>query len=133
MTPSDPNTIKTAMLEARRLTKKAGQATTIFTADLQLYCVGLNVQWANPELFDDNFILRLWRMHFLMRYVGAVGVLMAESGLEEVMKAVFGGVMKMLTGKNFPQNSRALRIVVEQVLHEILCEVNTVDELKQQQ
>ena len=48
-------------------------------------------------------------------HVGAVGVLMAGSGLEELMKAAFGGVMKMLIGKNFPQNTRALRIVVEQV------------------
>ena len=39
-----------------------------------------------------------------MSYVGAVGVLMAGSGLEELMKAAFGGVTKMLTGKNFPQN-----------------------------
>ena len=74
MTFSDPTILKTAMLEARRLTKKAGQARTIFTAYLQLYRVGLNVQWANPELFDENFILRLGRMHFLMRYIGAMGV-----------------------------------------------------------
>ena len=132
MTPSDPTTIKTAMMEARRLTKKAGQATTIFTADLQLYRVGLNVQWANPDLFDENFILCIGGMQFLMSYVGAVGVLMAGSRLEEVMKAAFGGAMKMLTGKNFPQNTTALRIVVEKVLHEILCEVNTVDELMQE-
>ena len=73
MTPSDPTTMKSVMLEAKRLTKKAGQATTLFncrsstlscgsqctvglsqctvglprtlfTADLQLYRVGLNVQ-----------------------------------------------------------------------------------------
>ena len=57
---------------------------------------------------------------------------MAGSGLEELMKAAYGGVMKMLTGKNFPpKNTRALRIVVKQVLHQILCEVNTVDELMQ--
>ena len=67
-----------------------------------------------------------------MSYVGAVGVLMAGSGLEELMKAAFGGKMKMLTGKNFPQNTKALKIVVEQVLHQFLCEVNTFDELMQE-
>ena len=36
---------------------------------------------------------------------------MAGSGLEELMKSAFGGVMKMLTGKNFSPNTRALRIV----------------------
>ena len=56
-----------------------------------------------------------------MSYVGAVGILMAGSGLEELMKAAFGGVTKMVTGKNFPQNTKALGIVVEQVLHQILC------------
>ena len=67
-----------------------------------------------------------------MSYVGAVGVLMAGSWLEELMKAAFGNVTKMLTGKNFPQNTRALRIVVEQVLHQILCEIKTFNELMQE-
>ena len=67
-----------------------------------------------------------------MNYVGTVGVLMAVSGMEELLKAAFGGVTKMLTGKNFPQNTTALRIVVEQVLHQILREVNTFDELMQE-
>ena len=132
MTPSDPTTMKSAMLEAKRLAKKASKATTLFTADLQLYRVGLIVQWAYPELFGEDFILCLGGMHFLMNCVGSAGVLITESGLEELMKAAFGGVTKMLTGKNFPQNTTALRIVVEQVLHQILREVNTFDELMQE-
>lgn len=132
MTPSDPTTMKTAMLEAKRLTEKVGQAVTIFTVDLQLYRVGLQVQWAYPEVFGKDFILRLGGMHFLMSFVGAIGNLMAGSGLEEIMRAAFGGVPKMLTGKNFPQNTRALRIVVEEILHDILSQVNTFDELMQE-
>ena len=132
MTPSAPTTMKVLCWRPRDY-KKAGQATTLFTADLQLYCVGLTVQWAYPELFgEDFFILCLGGMHFLMSYVGAVGVLMAGSRLEELMKAAFGGVTKILTSKNFPQNTRALRILVEQVLHQILREVNTFDELMQE-
>ena len=65
-----------------------------------------------------------------MIYVCWCGViLIAGSGLEELMKAAFRGVKKMLTGTNFSQNTRALRIIVEQVLHQILCEVNILDEL----
>ena len=55
MTPSDPITMKSAMLEAKKLTKKAGQTTTLFTADLQIYRVDLNVQWAYPERFGEAF------------------------------------------------------------------------------
>lgn len=58
-------------------------------------------------------------MHCLMSFVGSIGSLMAESGLAEIMSAVFGGVPKMLSGKKFPQNVRALRIVAEEVLRHI--------------
>ena len=36
MVPSDPSTIMTAMIEARRITKHTGQPRTVFTADQQL-------------------------------------------------------------------------------------------------
>ena len=65
-----------------------------------------------------------------MSYVGGVGVLMTGSGLEELMKAVFGSVTKMLTGKNLPQKTRALRIVVEQVVHQILSFDEIMQELR---
>ena len=81
-----------------------GLPRTLFTADLQLYRVGLIVQRAYPVLFGKDFILRLGEMHFLMNYVGAVGVLMAGSGMEELMKIAFGGLTKILTGKNSPKH-----------------------------
>ena len=90
--PSDPTTMKTAMDEAQRLTRQLEQECTIFTADLQLYRVGLFVQWAYPDIFDYQFILRLGGMHFLMNFVGAIGALMADSVLEDVLKSAFSGV-----------------------------------------
>ena len=100
MVPADPNTMMTAMCEAQRLTVKCGQEYTVFTADQQLYRVMVNVTWVYPELFL-NFIPRLGGMHMLMSFVGCVGTLMANSGLEDVLKSAFGGVSHMLTGKNF--------------------------------
>ena len=50
MVPSDPSTIMTAMIEARRITKNTGQSMTLFTADQQLYRVAVNVVWVYPEL-----------------------------------------------------------------------------------
>ncbi|KAK3880168.1 hypothetical protein Pcinc_011069 [Petrolisthes cinctipes] len=112
--PSGPTTIKTAMEEAKRL-----------TTNLQLYHIALNVQLA----FGDDFSNRLGGMHFLMSFVGAVGSLMSNSGLENIMKAAFGGVTKMLTGKNYPQNTRALRLVVEEVLRDTLSSLSSYQEL----
>ncbi|KAK5897507.1 hypothetical protein CesoFtcFv8_010564 [Champsocephalus esox] len=55
-------------------------------------------------------------MHLLMSYVGCIGSLMADSGIVEVLSSSFGGVLKMLIGKKFPENVRALRMLVEELL-----------------
>ncbi|KAG0714324.1 hypothetical protein GWK47_014367 [Chionoecetes opilio] len=119
MTPSDPDTMMTALAQAQHLTQQTGQEFVVFTCDLQLYRVALHVMWTYPDRFP-NVIMGLGRIHSLMSFVGSVGTLMAESGLAEVMSAVFGGVPKMLSGKKFPQHVRALRLVVEEVLRSII-------------
>ena len=40
---------------------------------------------------------------------------MAHTGMSDVMECAFGGVPRVLTGKRFPQNFRALRMVVEEL------------------
>ncbi|CAH3187555.1 unnamed protein product, partial [Porites lobata] len=75
MTPSDPDTILTALHEAKRLTEERGQKKTIFTSDQQLYKVAVEVKWTDPERFAD-VIVRLGGMHMLMSFVGAIGTLM---------------------------------------------------------
>ena len=128
MTPHDPDCIMTAMTEAMRITHGCGQEYTVFTTDQQLYRVTLNVLWSHPSTFQ-KFIPRLGGMHMLMSFVGCVGKLMANSGLDVVMKSAFGGVPKMLLGKNFPQNTRALRIVVEEILNPLVKESTSFDNL----
>lgn len=118
MSPAHPDTMMTALVQAQIITKEAGQEITVFTCDQQLYRVALHVIWAYPEKFQ-NVVLRLGGMHLLMSFVGSVGTLMANSGLEEIMENVFGGVKKMLSGKKFPQNVRALRLVVEELLRSV--------------
>ena len=81
MVPSNPSTIMTEMIESRRITKHTGQSMTLFTADQQLYRVAVNVVWVYPEL-SDEFVLRLGGMHTLMSFVGPVGALMGNCGLE---------------------------------------------------
>ena len=68
-------------------------------------------------------------MHFLMSFVGAVGTLMSNTGLTEIMQTTFGGVPKMLSGKKFPQNVRALRMMVGELLRSIVTGTDTYDHL----
>ena len=56
----------------------------------------------------------------LMSFVGAIGMLMAETGLAHILESVFGGVEKMLTGKKFPMNMRAMRMVAEELLRDVV-------------
>ena len=39
-------------------------------------------------------------MHFLMSFVGSVGNLMMNAGLDLILKSAFGSVEKILNGKN---------------------------------
>ena len=128
MAPADPDTMLTAMEEAQRLTNKCGQNVTIFTNDQQLYRIAVNITWVYPERFA-LFIPRLGGMHTIMSFVGCVGKLMADSGLEDVMKAAFGGVAHMLIGNKFPQNVRALRLVAEEIIRLTVAHSTTSDEL----
>ena len=100
MPTADPITMMTALVETNRLTTEAGQEFTIFTCDQQLYRVSLLIIWAYPEQFS-NVVLRLGGMQMLMSFVGAVGSIMGESWLAEVINAGFSGVAKMFNGKHF--------------------------------
>ena len=62
-----------------------------------------------------NFFLRLGGMHLLMSFCGAVGTLLEGSSIAEILWSTFGGVNKMLTGKQFPQNVKAFRMVAEEI------------------
>ena len=115
MKPSDPDTMLTAMVRVQELTSQTGQTFSLLTCDQQLYRVAVHVSWDQPERFKDMY-LRLGDMHALMGFAGAVGSLMAESGLSDILSEVLGGVPKMLSGKKFPQNVRALRMMAEEVV-----------------
>ena len=45
--PSDPDTIMTALRQAQQITSDCGEDYVLFTADLQLYRVAVNILWAN--------------------------------------------------------------------------------------
>ena len=117
--PSDPSTVYTSMMKAKAITAAAGQKYTVYTADQQLYKVALHIKWDNPVQFSE-FIPRLGGMHFLTSVIGCIGALGTNSGCAEVLSAVFAGVAKMLSGKKYPQNFRALVMLTEELLRPIL-------------
>lgn len=130
LNPSDPSTIKTALLEAQSLTTDCGQQFVVITADQQLYKVILDNIWATPEIFS-NIFPRLGGLHTIMSFCGSVGKLMMDSGLSEILRYAFGGVEKMLSGKKYPQNVRAFRLLAEELLRKSITETDSTEEFEQ--
>ena len=122
-TPSDPSTMLTVMCDIEDASHQAGQQVTVFTYDQQLYQVIMDIIWEDPVRWK-HLHPRIGGMHWLMSFVGAVGKLMKNSGLDLLMKTAFAGVEKMLLGKKCPQKVRALRIVVIELLQPLI-DVNT--------
>ena len=65
----------------------------LFTWDLQLYKVTLDVKWAYPDRFS-NVIPRLGGMHSLMSFVGCIGTLMENSGLSDILSPQFSHIFR---------------------------------------
>ena len=59
--------------------------------------------------------------------VACIGTLMANTRLSDLLKSAFRGVEKMLSGKDFPRNTRALRICLEEILWSILQDESILD------
>ena len=111
LTLSDPSTVLAPMIKAEKNTNQTGQNITIFTADQHLFRVALAVMWTKPNHFQ-NFMPCICGMHWIMSFVGSIGVLMRNSCLFPWLKSVFRGVKKMLTGKKFPMDIKTLRFAM---------------------
>ena len=64
-----------------------------------------------------------------MSLIGCCGTLMTNSGLSDLLRSTFGSVNKMLSRKNFPQNLRALKMVVEELLRSSIDDMIKFDDL----
>ena len=129
-TPSDPSAILTVMHKAEIVTQKTGQTITVFTLDQQLYKTVTDVIWSDT-LRWNHMIQRLGGMHWLMSFVGCIGVLMENGGLVLWLERAFTNVSKMLTGKKFPKNVRALGVLVLELLRGFVDNVTSFDELQE--
>ena len=64
----------------------------------------------NETLGGSGVACALWHTS------NALNVIMIDIGLADILASTFVGVGKMLTGKKFPMNTRAMRMVAEELL-----------------
>ena len=119
MNPAEPDAMVTTIKLVKSQSKQAGQEYTVFTNDQQLFKIATQVTWYKSYNWKGFFAI-LGGIHTLMTFVGCIGTLIANTGPSDLLKSSFGGVEKILSGKNFLQNTTALRICVEKILQSIL-------------
>ena len=97
----------------------------VFTADQQLNKVTIDILFYEP-LYFKSIIPVLGGMHMLMNFIHATAIIMFGSGMKEVLAGTFGSVDKMLNGKKYPQHFRAIRMLVEELLRDVVQEPGVI-------
>ena len=100
-------------------TKGLGMTHVHITLDMQLYIIACLIQWSNA-LRWQSIVLRPGMMHTLMSFIGAIGVTMRCTGLEDLVRAAYGGIAGIMNGKAWPKAMRAFRMVVAALMHDFL-------------
>ena len=88
-------------------------------SDQQLYKVTIDILFHQPSYFK-SVIPVLGGMHMLMNFIHTIAIIMAGSGMKEILAVTFGSIDKMLSGKKYPQNFRVLRMLVEEMLRSVV-------------
>ena len=128
--PSSPSIIFTAIEKGLTLIGNAGQTVLVFTVDQQLYKVTVDVLFHSPSYFT-KVIPMLGGMHMLMAIIHATCIILSLP-LRTILLSIFGSVDKMMSGKKYPQNFCAVRMIAEEMLHHRLqnnCEIMSKDDL----
>ena len=115
MSPSDPTTVLTCITKGFEVTRNANQDILVMTADAAIYKFIVDISVHQPDLLGSMVVL-LGGMHLLMDFVSCIGTMIADCGLKEVLGMTFGSTDKMLAGKKYPENVRALRLLAEHLL-----------------
>lgn len=108
LNPTSYSCVYTTLMFICNEAKRLNVETPIVTFDQCLWIKAMEVICIDHKGEFDNLVIRLGGFHTLMSFLGAIGGLMAGSGLEEALQTVYAenSVPHMLKGKAY---SRALR------------------------
>lgn len=122
--PSDNNTIYTAILEAVKKCPEH-QKTTFVTFDQPLYIKAKQIV-SDPSSGLSNVIVRLGGFHLLMSYMGSIGFIMSGSGLQELWKIIYAAASTdvMMKGHAYARALRAHLLTQEALCHVIFSETD---------
>jgi hypothetical protein len=129
--PSHPDTVLTSLKYIEEFIKSHGQKYMHLVVDLQLFKVAIQIKWSDPTRWK-YLLVRPGGMHTLMSFLGCVGVLMKDTGLEDILNVAYNGVSSMLSGKAWPKALRGFRMVLTGLLSDyVLAGIDTYDAIEE--
>ena len=118
--PSDFNTVYTVIKRAESIFTRLSQTVVILTWDETLYSEAQIVKWRNPNELD-NLFNRLGGFHRATNFMGDIGTIMENSGLDDVFveSGIHGLaiVAKIFRGKAYNNGIRAYKLAFEALSH----------------
>ncbi|XP_064120382.1 uncharacterized protein LOC135225033 [Macrobrachium nipponense] len=118
--PNHPDTLYSALCYAQDVSEKYRLGIIPVTFDQPLYQKAVEIVQASPDL--TKVIVRLGGFHLLMSYMGAIGHIMAGSGLSDLWETVYGinTVKHMLTGHAYARALRAHMLTASSLVGKML-------------
>lgn len=98
--------------------------TPILTFDQPLWWKALTIQLKHPENSSiKSIVLRLGGFHIMMSFLGSIGHLMADSGLQELLELIYAknAVVHMLSGKAVARAIRGHFLVDSALIAMLFC------------
>lgn len=120
--PTNLSTIYTALVYVAKESERLKQDKVFVTFDQPLCCKAFDILFAaTPDSRLSRVEVRLGGFHLLMSFLGAIGMIMGGSGLEELWNTIYAknSVIHMISGRQY---SRALRahFLTQQALTHLL-------------
>ena len=117
MNPNDETCIYSTLLFVQKEALRLGIEVPCITFDQPLFIKAVDI--CNASKLD--IVVRLGGFHLLMNFMGAIGHVMRGSGLEDVLRVIYGPVTieAVLSGKSY---ARAVRghFLVQRALNQLL-------------
>jgi len=108
--PAHPDTILPTLTYMQKSLTDMGMEKVHLCMDMQLFAVTKQICWYQSLQFN-NVIVHPGGMHFIQSFVGCIGKLMKDSGLESYVAAAYGGLTGIFNGKSWVKAMRAFRSV----------------------
>lgn len=128
--PSHEDTIYTVLMESVRKVRSYGKKYAIVTFDLPLFMKAFEMISCAPDDSDLKFvILRLGGFHTLMSYLKAVGFIMKDSGLKDLLCLTFGqnSVDKVFECSNYARTLRCHELAYLALIKIVISEMKLTE------